>query len=744
MLKRMMAVPVLALWLPTFWSLPAVAAVATDAWSAGQEGPHPKAIMIAEQDGGSQMTVKLESVPKNAKVHRAHLFAYRPAVVDPQHLLVDIEVYAGKAARGKPLPLLGPTFACFDATEAAKQAVRGGRELNLFVKTFPGWQKDRTRLEVAYEGAGAAVPPPVKGLKAFHRAGQTFLSWNEVEPLITAEKATWGQFRKALAQAKDPCTYRIYAHTRPINARNILDAKLLGEVGPLSCWNINGRNMEYLIGEAMKKPDEMGELAKGYNSYMYTWGPNHPRMDRYPLARLVIDERAGPLPPGSGLYVAHPARPGKRYYAVTSCKGGVENLTGFSAGNSLREPVTETVGVGEPVHQGPGLWGPFFDYPGRRQVYAQWAAPPLSPRANMYFNWSVLAPSGLKEHERVPGELYFHKGNFSYAKPRQKFLLKSIQIAPHDWPFSGWYGFNDAFGTLKSYTSGTVRNHTQRRIIAFLDWARRKFPLDPDRIMLPGGDGAVMLALAYPDLFSYVLINKFDEFAILKKKQAAPGRAWGPKSPDVKDQEGRADWGWAMLDQVVLAQRSRDLPLIFCRGYSWGAFERKFARGKGRFYDAMRKANQPLIADWTWASGQLIKPDKYTGRWRGMDMTRTLPVPAFANCSTDRNTEGDGQTNLPMRWQPVKESPEAVEITISGSYRGATVDMAFRRLQAFKVKPGEKLAWEAVSSSLRGRREKLPEPQRGTVVVDQDALFVVKGLKIGGRVALTVKVTRGK
>jgi hypothetical protein len=739
-----MAAVVLAFGLPAACSLPALAAVAADAWSAGEEGPHPKAITIAKQDGGGLMTVKLDGLPKGTRVHRSRLYAYRDATINPQDLLVDIEVYAGKAAAGKPLPLVGPTFNCFDVTDAAKRAAEGGGPLNLFVKAFPGWQEDRTRVEVAYEGAAPALPLAVKGVRVFHRAGQTFLSWNEVDPLITADKTTWGEFKKALASAKDPCTYRIYTHSRPVSAKNILEAEFLGEVTPLSCWNAHGRNLEYLIGQAMIQSDEMGELARDYGGYMHTWGPDHPRMDRYPLDRLVIDERAGPLMPGTGVYVVHPAKAGKRYYAVACCKGGVENLADFSAGNSLEEPVEETVGIGEPVHQGPGLWGPFFDYPGRRQVYVQWVAPPLSPRPNMYFNWSVLIPPGLKENEKASGELYIHGGNFSYAKPCQKFILRSVQIAPHDWPASGWYGFNDTWGTLKSYKSAAVRNHTQQRIAAFLEWAKRKFPLDPDRIMLTGGDGAVALALSYPDTFSYVLVIDFEEFAIREGRQGTLPLAWGPKSPDVKDDRGRANWGWAMLDELVLARRGQDLPLIFCRGYSWGPFARGFAKGEGRFYDAMRKANEPLIADWTWARGDLVAPDKYTGLWRGMDLARTTPVPAFANCSTDANTEGDGQTNLPMTWQPIKETAEAAEIVIGNSRREGTVDLTLRRLQKFKAKPGQRLTWEGISTPLSSRQAKTLDPQGGTVVVDKDGIFVLPALKVTRDLALNVKVTRGK
>ena len=717
-------------------------AVATTGYAAGDEGPNPKTVKITKAKDGHLLTVKIAGLGKGTRIYSARLRAARGTVKDPAVLMTDIEIFAGKAATGKSLSLVGPAYDAFDATDAVRKALAAGGELNLFVKTFPAWRQEATRLEVTYDGDPPAVPSAVSGLEALHRAGQTFLTWKEVSPLVTAEKATWGEYRKALAGAKEPITYRIYAHAKPIDAKSVLQAELLGEVGPLSCWNVNGRNMEYLIGQAMIKSDEMGELARGTGHYMYTWGPNHSRMDRYPLQRLVVDEKGGPLPPGTGLYVASPAKAGKRYYAVVSCKAGVENLAAFGKGNSLSRPVAETVGTGVPVHQGQGLWGPFFDYSGRRQVYVQWAGKPLVPRDNMYFNWSVLVPPGLEKGRKAPLELYFHTGNFSYAKPRMKLMRGSIQIAPHDWPFSGWYGFNEAVGTLRNYGSARVGSHTQRRIIAFLEWAKKTFPIDAERIVLPGSDGAALLALNYPEIFSYVLINKFSNLALDAKPGGPLDLAWGPKCPQVKDDSGRSNWEWAMLDQIVLASRKRDLPLIYCRGYSWGPFVRRFARGKGRFYTAMRKANQPVVADWTWASGQLIRPDRHTGLWRGLDITATTPMPAFANCSTDHNSEGNGQTNLAMGWQPIKETPDAVEAVVSNR-GGATFDLAIRRLSKFKVKPAQRLRWEAISAKdPRGRAA--PPPQEGVAVVDADGVFVIRGLKVAGRLALTVKVTRAK
>jgi hypothetical protein len=716
------------------------AEVAGTAYTAGPGGPHPKTLQIAEAEGGRRISVALAGLTVQTVVRRAHLVARRGELKDGADLLKEIEIYAGPTAAGKPLELIAPLADRFDATAAVRAALQRGK-LTFFVRTFPGWEPETTRLEILFESETRpdGTPPPVTGLRVAHRAGQTFLTWREVDPPVTADNLTWGEYRKALAKAADACRYRIYVHDRPITAKNLTEARLLAEVGPLSCWNTNGRNTETLIGQAMVQPDEIGELARHHNHEIYSWHMNHPRMDRYELDRLVIDEKAGPLPPGTGLYVHLPRTPGRRCYAVVACRYGVENTRDLSAANALARPLKETVGPGRPVHQGPGLWGPYFDYPGRRQVYVQWCGPPLAPRQNMYFNWTVLAPPGREPGEKAPVELYFHSGNYTYAKPLKKFLKNSIQFATHDWPPSGWYGFNSAYNTLRSYRAGTVDNHTQKRILAFLEWARGTWPLDTDRILVPGSDGAALLALNHPDRFAYVLINKFSNDVLRRPEKFIP--AWGPKSPEVKDVGGRANWDWAMLDKVVRADRSRDLPFFFCRGYSWGPHVRGFAKGEGRFYDAMLEMNQPIMADWTWASGKLIPPDEYTGRWRGLDLTCTTPVPAFANCSLDANRESNGNVNLPLSWEPVKETGDSVACVVH-SGREATFDLAFRRLQQFRARPGETLKWSATNSATR--RIPKPEPQGGTVPVGKDGLFVLKKLKVNSHARLTVTVTRAK
>jgi hypothetical protein len=752
-------------------------------WAEEAEGTRLSGITVQELDGGTALLFDLSDLPAGTKVHRARLLCERtrPEPSDPQAMdSIEILPMAGTFEEGKTprtesqsLPLAEPWFRSFDVTEHARRWV-GRDDGGVLVKRLPGWQIEKTYLDLMYEGEPGDVPQQVTGVTAFHRAGQTFITWNEVDLLIRDDRPTWGQIREALADGHNACRYRIYAHPGPIDARTIAEATLLAEVEPLSGYNTNGRNLEYLISQAMIEPDEMGELARDYNGYMYTWGMNHPRMDRFCVDRFVIDVQRGRLPAGTGLYVHSPNSGGRRYYAVVSCIRGVENTAKFSSANTTGA-IQETVGPGRPVHQGPGLWGPYFDYPGQRQVYVQWCAPPLAPLPSMYFNWSVLVPpekvgwdsvpthqgksdfvrtdSGqspkLRSAGKFPVEMYFHAGNFSYAKPRKKYMAGSIQIAPHDYPFSGWYGLNDAYGTLKSWREGTVSNHTQKRFVAFLDWAKDELPLDPDRIVLCGSDGAAALAMNYRDVFAYALIGGFGGRGEVQGRVLDPDQqdlfasAWGPKSPEIADEHGRTNWDWAMLDKLARERPGQSMPLVICVGTSWGGV-RQYGKAFGPYYTAMQEMGQPLIAGHGWDK-QLITPDWYTGQWqprRGiaaeeLDLTRKTPIPAFANASTTHEKLQSGNTNWNHTWHDVQDEPGRFQITLAGV---GTVDMTPRRLQQFRTKPGQRLTWRA--EPIPHPRDQEPPPaQSGTVTVDKRGLITLRGLKIpqGG---LAVEISR--
>jgi hypothetical protein len=382
----------------------------------------------------------------------------------------------------------------------------------------------------------------------------------------------------------------------------------------------------------------------------------------------------------------------------------------------------------------------------------------------MYFNWSVLVPPnagsadkpalpGMQPFAKAPAELFFHAAGYSYAQPGKKMMVHSIQLAPHDYPPSGWYGYHEGWGAGPSTGSGRSRklgagkvaNHTQKRIIAFLGWAKKALPVDPEQIVCTGADGAAALALAYPDTFAYVWINSFNRRGGVLDPKAAKAYegAWGPKSAEITDEHGRGNWEWAELDKLVAASR-KDLPLFVCLGYSWGRIK-GYARGRGRFYTAMQQARQPLMAYWGWSGlRNRGRVNQYDGTWRGKRIRAGAPIPAFANSSRNSDRESTGNASGSFDWSDVVDTPEKFAVTIRS--REGTFDLTPRRRQRFRPEPGETVHWQATAlPNPRSRSKEKPPPQSGTARVGDDGTITISKLSYPSRSpSMTVTITRAK
>ncbi len=747
-----------------------------------------EALQVLEVSSGrAVLRFDLSAVPKGAKVARAELRLFRaePTGRGDEDALARVEVYGldrpmepeAQARRGSnretprleasptghPLALRGPWQDRLDATPAVKAWTdRGLPHGDFFIKAAPPLRLEGSCLEVAYE-RDAARPPPLPGqkdlpkqptgLKAFCRSGQTFITFDDREDTFGDRPVTWGQIRDYLRDAdpKRQIRYRVYRHDKPINAQSIAQAQLLAEVSPLSGFNVNSWSLERLIDQTVFANEDHGELGK-YGPFS-GWNMQSPEGGRLIIPRFAIEDNK-PLPAGKGLYVHSATAEEKAYYAVTAVADGLENLSDFAPANSLTEPLAEAVASWRPVEQTAG--SPFgFDFRGARHFYVTWAAPPLAPRP-MYFNWSVLVP--LEAKQACPVELYFHSPGYSYARPPVKFLERSIQICPHDFPFSGWYGYNDAADTLKGLADGAVRPHTIRRVEAFLKWAEGVFPIDPERIVAVGGDGAALMALHRPELFAYVLTTGFEARQLDPKSAGAYVAAWGPPCPQIKDESGRSDWAWGELDVLLCGRRlpnvvakdqpppqedasapgmKQELPLFVCRSYSWGR-DPAYGHGRGRFYYALQATRHPLHAHWAWG-GNLTAPEKYSGLWQGLDLTRSTPVPAITYSSADQEGEGSGHCNSGYTWRDVKEGPDSLELSILGPE--STFELTPRRLSKFEVRPGQQLRWQATYEEVPhwARREK-PGPQSGLVTADANGLITLKGLRLATGYRLVVRI----
>jgi hypothetical protein len=730
-----------------------------------QAGP-PQGITVERVGQGEAVLLfDLSAIPRGTKIHRAELLCQRrPYDAKTDVALRPTEIYPlaqeheqGRAPKSgdRPLKLVEPSLRSFELTELVRRWVAGQGVPGLYVKSFPGWQEHATYLDVRYEGERKNVPAQVTGVRVFHRAGQTFITWNDPADSFGEKPVTWGELRDYLrdTDAHRQIRYRVYQHAKPINTNSIQSAKLLAEVEPLSGFNINSWSLERLINQAVFGNEDQGEL--GVYGPFNGWTKDSPQGGKLVIPRLAIED-GKPVSPGRGLHVHSTTEQQPAYYAVTAVVGGVENLAEFSSANSLTRPVAEAPAEWEPVRQAAG--GGFgFDFRGQRHFYVTWVAPPLAPKP-MYFNWSVLVPPDCRDPS--PVELYFHASGYSYARPPVKFLDRSIQLCPHDFPFSGWYGMNDAVGTLKNPADGVVRPYTVRRIEAFLRWAQEEYPVDRSRVIAVGGDGAALMALYRPEIFAYVLITRFEAQQLDPKVAWRYTQAWGPASPKIEDESGLAQWRWGELDWLLCGKRlpavvpddaprptvessapgfKTELPLFVCRGPSWGR-NPDYGHGRGRFYYALKATKNPLHGHWAWG-GKLTVPEKFSGLWQGVDIHNTMPVPAITGSSGDKEGEGAGQTNAGYRWYEVEETVDGLQITIAGPQ--STFDVTPRRLSKFKIRPGQKIAWEVEAAEVPdwSRAEK-PAPKAGEITADRNGQVTLRGLEIVRGYALKIKLTQ--
>ncbi len=480
-----------------------------------------------------------------------------------------------------------------------------------------------------------------------------------------------------------------------------------------------------------------------------------------PVDRFVIPDGGDPrpLPRGTGLYVHTPEEKGKAYYAVVTAVDGVQNTVALSDANSLKQPVEETPARPEPVLQGKMLPRPFNNYDETRFHYVQWTAPPLGNLPSQYYNWSVAVP--LEMEKGAPAELSLHREGLAYWRTQYRIEQNSIVLSPYDFPVNtGWHGYHEALGTLKSFKQGAIHNYTERRLLAFIDWAARKWPIDRNRILVTAIRGyscsaALHLAFRHRDVFNMVLVGyAFADYrtalrvdARTERKGAVPDmeRLWGKIEWDLKTDEGKSVWDDNNITRMVQDGPARtEWPLVTIAG-------RYFYQSSREFFSAMLARKQPIITYFNQWGGKL-QPVTTTGNWTNMiheDVRKDLSLPAFRGPEAGQLQKDSRRyvtaLNTYLRWDTadIVDEPGRYEITLRRAGRGtATADVTLRRLQKFEVRPGRSYAW-AFTPRVPDRRS---PPQNGEIHVADDGLITIHGLKItasGGRLVVTPKQPAG-
>ena len=383
-------------------------------------------------------------------------------------------------------------------------------------------------------------------LSAFHRSGQTFLTWREAE-------GDGDEF------------YRIYRHDSPITQVNLRSATIIATIPDSSAMYLTERWM---------------------TDYGYT-----PIQQNY-----IINDLGSELEDTQGLFV-HTLQSGEEataYYAVTSVVSGTEDTQIAPGQNSLTIGVVEEIDDPLPVL----VWQ---SANGRAMVFTQFMDfRNWNPTFDGYiYNYFVSLPDGFDQATAYPLVLHIEGHGTRYVDA----FWDHGNGTGYDWPIiqvwgddphqSWYYGYAKdhswgdnwpqyVWGDLPNQPeSGRVSNFTEQRLLKavydVIDDPR--FTVDENRIYAyghsMGGSGSLALGMRYPDVFAAVYCSEpmtnYDISALwfydLVPKWGLP--SWGlpvlnegPCASHLTKYDGMNVWEWMNHSSNMVSRWRDDMAYI--------------------------------------------------------------------------------------------------------------------------------------------------------------------------------------
>ncbi len=542
----------------------------------------------------------------------------------------------------------------------------------------------------------AQAAQPTQKAVAFCRAGQTFITWKD-------------------ADTKENVTYSVWRSDAPIT--DLSAERIADGIQP-------GSGTDFIAARIAPR-EKRTEAPKGF----------------------VIRPNGLPLPVGSGLYVHTVTKPGVSYYAVEGLKAG-DPVPVFFASTG---PVKEKPGTPEPYLEKVAITssGKFA------KTYIHWSDTNISYKEGLPFKFVVTIGKDVKKDKPAPMVLAIHAYS-GYATASEGWGHDFVVLSPDDYtkglPFDGydwWYGYNSNLGG--DLTKGVNVNYTERRLIYSMDFVKRMWKIDENRIYLRGssmgGTGSVAFGLRHPEIFAAIFAN------VPQVNPAMDNIGWsqqniekycGTREQAIKTNEGTNVWDRMNMTKYVTDNHG-DFP--FLRTINARDDQvLKWPQIPG-FLKAMNDNRHGFISGWglgmhNISSSQVPVVVKDFDIFK---MRKDVSFPAFSNSTLNDNPgTGDpkdgtttGQMGGGFDWTIVEDKLSGWEATVKVLVEGksdATTDITPRRLQKFKPKPGERFQWEnkdSIGNIL----------QSGLVTADQWSLVTISQVKLSAA-GNTVRIYR--
>jgi hypothetical protein len=556
----------------------------------------------------------------------------------------------------------------------------------------------------------------VTGIKAFHRHGQTFVTWKDA----------------AEGQAGAAYRYSVYRSDAPITQANLGAAQRVIQ-GILN-------NSCKFPGKALKEADRLDPEG--------------------PTVRL--EEGGELLPVWTGVGVHTATKDGKGYYAVVATDLEFKPLSKIVPGKSATtEPVAEKVAPFQPI----------------LQVAAKdrksGGGKPFKKGLPMHIVFH--ASCGSKSWRNGKGDEYlFFAPRWGYRSGLPGTFNvyssgKSISLEPRDTitqPSGKWGRETYWIGYFcKPYWAKDPepRAHlfTQQRLEWMIDWVVEKYAVDATRIDASGQSmgswGSMIFGLPRPKIFSVLYptttpghLWKLPALngspislkcpTVEKVLDSKSARLLGGKVPLLPD--GKTEY----FDHTNMIEFVKghpgDLPFVcYVGGRKGGSMTKGYCKWPNQVAVARALTAGHHGFGFGWDNGghgsahtqfDLLRK-YYPSSLFALDRS----YPAFGNSSIDDDPgpetgPEEGYMNVGFVWKDVADEAGRWSAKISNGEAKAdmTADVTPRRCQKFKPKPGEKLKW---TSSAGGS---------GQVTADEHGLVTVEKVRIPLNKEITLSIQR--
>lgn len=558
------------------------------------------------------------------------------------------------------------------------------------------------------------------GLQAFHRSGQTFITWTE-DGSVAGEK------------------YHVYRSNSPITTANIASAEKL-----TSKW---------------------GALDDNTSVHKYV-APNTGVPSTF-----VIQDLGTPLPTNRGLivYTTPESQSGTWFYAVTQVTNSVESLALTSGSNTLTTGVSETVATPQPVLTVSNATGKGRIYT-QYMDYAKW-----NPTFQGYaYNYSVALPEAYDPGVAWPIKLMPHAyGERFRMEPAAEYGWPSIEIflddsgggAPGMDYQTWWYGFAADHNYLTDGSipsSGRVENFTEQRILKAIDEVSTLFNVDEQRTHAQGhsmgASGSLSLGMRYADVFSGIFASEpmtnyasspgfQEDFAVLWGTQSSnlPIVNNGVHAGPLKKYDGLGIYNW-MNHHEQLVNRRGDPMAFLMVGHGKADDVIDWATQGRPFIAALNAGNVGFTAeqrfgwDHNWMSFDFSLDSMFSPADGGLSAwayPTNVSFPGLTN-ATGSGPDVPGVTgtnfyNMQFEWSvpwnnfhtDIVDTVTSYEISLRSVTVTQAVDVTPQRRQAFHPTPGSTVNWQNVNNATG------QVVQSGTLVVDADGLVTLPQVTIG-------------